>query len=203
MARSNYTTFDFTQFNEKGLKDVIKQFKKNDLIVNQVEADNKPKRQSGVQVKKAVLTFEDGQALTLQATAQGSIFQVRLNTRVIPVKHVDDLNKAIAEISQKVKANATAFQKTLKRRQTRIKNTDSKSAAARVSSKAQLQQYQDQINVFQESNQTLLTQQTELQQQFESKTQLSQSLQAQLQAEQEKHKQLDAELTRLLQEQVA
>lgn len=132
-----YLSFDFSQFNEKGLKKVIAEFKKNNLQVTSVEADNKPKRQSGVQTKKAVLYFSDGQKLMLQATAQGAIFQVRLNTRVIPVKHVDDLKKAIAEISSKLVSNSKQFQKQqLKRANKPVKRTDS-STKAKTSIKAQ------------------------------------------------------------------
>lgn len=110
----SYLSFDYAQFNEKGLKKVIDEFKRQKLQVTSVEADNKAKRQSGVQTKKAILHFADGQKLMFQATAQGAIFQVRLNTRVIPIKHVDDLKKAVAEIAGKISANSKQFQQTLK-----------------------------------------------------------------------------------------
>lgn len=132
-----YLSFDFSQFNEKGLKKVIAEFKKNQLQVTSVEADNKPKRQSGVQTKKAVLHFSDGQKLMLQATAQGAIFQVRLNTRVIPVKHVDDLKKAIAEVAAKVASNSKQFQKQQAKRSTKVIKRIDSSTKARTSLKAQ------------------------------------------------------------------
>lgn len=133
-----YLSFDFAQFNEKGLKKVIDEFKKQNLSVTSVEADNKPKRQSGVQTKKATLHFSDGQKLMLQATAQGAIFQVRLNTRVIPVKHVDDLKKAIVEISAKVKSNSKQFQKTLQKRAVRTNSRTDANSKAKTSLKAQI-----------------------------------------------------------------
>ena len=133
----NYLSFDYSQFNEKGLKNVIAEFKKNQLQVTSVEADNKAKRQSGVQTKKAILHFSDGQKLMLQATAQGSIFQVRLNTRVIPVKHVDDLKKAIAEIAAKLSRNSRQFKKQQEQRAKKpVKRSDS-STKAKTSLKAQ------------------------------------------------------------------
>lgn len=133
-----YLSFDFAQFNEKGLKKVIDEFKKQKLSVTSMEADNKPKRQSGVQTKKATLHFSDGQKLMLQATAQGAIFQVRLNTRVIPVKHVDDLKKAIAEIAAKVKSNSKQFQKTLQKRAVRTSSRTDANSKAKTSLKAQI-----------------------------------------------------------------
>lgn len=135
---SKFLSFDFSQFNEKGLKKVIDEFKKQRLSVTSVEADNKPKRQSGVQTKKAVLHFGDGQKLMLQATAQGSIFQVRLNTRVIPVKSVDNLQKAIVEISAKITANSKQFQKTLQKRAVRTTSRTDASTKAKTSLKAQI-----------------------------------------------------------------
>ncbi|EOG7744651.1 hypothetical protein R8O05_21405 [Vibrio sp. 1865] len=135
----SYLSFDYAQFNEKGLKKVIDEFKRQDLQVTSVEADNKAKRQSGVQTKKATLHFADGQKLMLQATAQGAIFQVRLNTRVIPIKHVDDLKKAVAEIAGKVSANSKQFQQTLKKRAARASSTSKDSSSrAKTSLKAQI-----------------------------------------------------------------
>ncbi|SKA52948.1 defense against restriction DarA-related protein [Photobacterium toruni] len=133
-----YLSFDFDQFNEKGLKKVIDEFQNQNLSVTSVEADNKPKRQSGVQTKKATLHFSDGQKLVLQATAQGSIFQVRLNTRVIPVKYVDDLKKAITEIATKVKSNSKQFQNTLQKRAVRSSNRTDANSKAKTSLKAQI-----------------------------------------------------------------
>lgn len=135
----SYLSFDYAQFNEKGLKKVIDEFKRQDLQVTSVEADNKAKRQSGVQTKKATLHFADGQKLMLQATAQGAIFQVRLNTRVIPIKHVDDLEKAVAEIAGKVSVNSKQFQQTLKKRAARASSTSKDSSSrAKISLKAQI-----------------------------------------------------------------
>ncbi|WFQ78109.1 hypothetical protein PXH59_00230 (plasmid) [Xenorhabdus sp. SF857] len=135
----NYLSFDYAQFNEKGLKKVIDEFNRHELQITTIEADNKSIRQSGVQTKKATLHFADGQKLTLQATAQGSIFQVRLNTRVIPVKHVDDLKKAVAEIAGKISDNSKQFQNTLQKRAIRASNaTKDSSSRAKTSLKAQI-----------------------------------------------------------------
>nr|WP_234941917.1 hypothetical protein [Vibrio anguillarum] len=121
------------------MKKVIDEFKRQDLQVISVEADNKVKRQSGVQTKQAVFHFADGQKLMLQATAQGAIFQVRLNTRVIPIKHVDDLKKAVAEISTKVADNSKQFQKTLRKRSARASSVSKDSSSrAKTSLKAQI-----------------------------------------------------------------
>lgn len=135
----SYLSFDYAQFNEKGLKKLIDEFNRQDLQIINVEADNKAKRQSGVQTKQATFHLADGQKLMLQATAQGAIFQVRLNTRVIPIKHVDDLKKAVAEIAAKVVDNSKQFQQTLRKRAARASSISKDSASrAKTSLKAQI-----------------------------------------------------------------
>ena len=47
------TTFDYAQFNKKGLKDVVKWLNKQTLPVAEVRGNNVPKRENGFQVKTA------------------------------------------------------------------------------------------------------------------------------------------------------
>jgi len=138
VARSSYLSFDYEHFNEQGLKSVLSEFKRNDLPVVRVSANNKQTRQQGVPTKKAELFFTDGQRIALQAKADGAIFQVRLNNKVIPVTAVNDLKRAIAEISEKVKGNAKIFQKTLKGRLKRAQVDTTTATIARTSTKARI-----------------------------------------------------------------
>lgn len=108
--------FDFNKFDKAGLKDLLAAFKKAGHPVKDVSATNRPKREMGFQVKTAVLEFDDGQKLQLKMKANGSIFQVRLNSKVIPVKAVDDPDKAVKEIAEHVSANSTAFAKAQQKR---------------------------------------------------------------------------------------
>jgi len=102
---------DFDKFNKVGLKPILEKFEKTGLPVADVEADNKAKRESGFQVKSAIINFESGQKLLVKAKAGGSIFQVKLNNKVLAIKNVDDLDKAIQEVVDYVKANEPHYQK--------------------------------------------------------------------------------------------
>ena len=104
-------SIDFDNFTEKGLKKVITTFEKQSLPVASVDATNRPKRESGFSVKAATLHFESGQKLLLKAKANGSVFQVKLNNKVLPIKNVDDLKKAVSEVIAFVKINEPKFLK--------------------------------------------------------------------------------------------
>ncbi len=101
--------FDFQKFNEAGMKPVIKAFAKYELKVASVEADNKPRRESGVQVKTATFEFESGQKLFVKAKADGGIVQVKLNSKVLGIKNTDNLDKAVLEIVDYVQGNEKSF----------------------------------------------------------------------------------------------
>ncbi|AFT97408.1 MULTISPECIES: hypothetical protein [Gammaproteobacteria] len=194
----SYLSFDYAQFNEKGLKKVIDEFKRQDLQVTSVEADNKAKRQSGVQTKKATLHFADGQKLMLQATAQGAIFQVRLNTRVIPIKHVDDLKKAVAEIAGKVSANSKQFQKTLKKRASRASSASKDSTSrAKTSLKAQIALAKSDNQELESSVQEKRQQKQTLEEALPVKEQRKSDISAQITQEYSVSEQLEAELKQL------
>ncbi|ELA9885254.1 TPA: hypothetical protein ACX3FZ_004471 [Vibrio parahaemolyticus] len=194
----SYLSFDYAQFNEKGLKKVIDEFKRQDLQVTSVEADNKAKRQSGVQTKKATLHFADGQKLMLQATAQGAIFQVRLNTRVIPIKHVDDLKKAVTEIASKVSDNSKQFQKTLKKRASRASSTSKDSTSrAKTSLKAQIALAKSDNQELESSVQEKRQQKQTLEEALPVKEQRKSDISAQITQEYSVSEQLEAELKQL------
>ena len=195
MARQSYLSFDFNNFTEDGLKDITKEFKRNKLTVLSIDADNKPKRQSGVQTKKAVFVFDDGQKLTLQVTSHNVIFQVRLNSRIIPVKAVDDLKKAVSEISDKIRANSKTYQKSLNR-QAKGVNAGGQNSA-RLSNKKQLEAYQAQISEMTAANDELATQLSTAQAFVQEKSARSSALEEQLAQEQTRNQLLLSELEQL------
>lgn len=134
-------SIDFKNFNKKGLKKVVDAFEKQALPVAEVAATNRPKRESGFQTKAATLHFESGQKLLLKAKSNGSIFQVKLNNKAIPIKHVDDLNKAVKEVISFVKKNEPKFLKAKKKREERAKGHIPKPPKpATTSAKKQLDQ---------------------------------------------------------------
>jgi len=114
-------TINFDKFDKTGLKPVLKKFETAGLVVDDVEATNKPKRESGFLIKTAVMVFASGQKLTVKAKAGGGIFQVKLNSKVLPVKAVDDMDKAIDEVITHVKANEGSYLKQKEKAATRVK----------------------------------------------------------------------------------
>lgn len=137
---------DFEKFNKIGLKPILKKIEKEGLTVSDVQGDNKAKRESGFQVKTATLTFESGQKLVLKAKAGGSIYQVRLNNKVLPIKHYDDLDKAILEIIDYVQANEKTYQKQKERQAARQKVTIPKVKPVSTSLADQINQFQQAVN---------------------------------------------------------
>lgn len=124
----------FVNFNERGLKPLVAELEKHDQAVASIKATNLPKREDGFQIKSAMLTFESGQKIEIKIKANGSIFQVRLNGKVIPVKNSEDidepanLKKAVKEISDRIAQNEPAY---MKQREARLKKV--KSPGPRVS----------------------------------------------------------------------
>ena len=197
MARQAYLSFDFSDFTENGLKGVIKEFGRNNLNVLSVEGNNKPKRQTGVQTKKAVFIFDDGQKLTLQITNHGVIFQVRLNSRIIPIKAVDDLKKAIAEISDKVRANSKTYQKSLSRREKAKTNTGN---SGRLSNKKQLEAYQARIAELESAYKDLSERRDDVSKDLQGKIGQRQALDGEYEQEKLRNNLLLAELEQLQQQ---
>lgn len=107
--------FDFEHFNATSLRPLVKALKKRDVIVTDIEASKRAARKSGVLTKKATLFLADGQKLIIEATAQGAIYQVKLNAQVLAIKHVDNLSKAVREIATFVQKNSAGFQEKLKK----------------------------------------------------------------------------------------
>lgn len=133
---------DFEKFNKPGLKPILEKFEKASLPVADVEADNKAKRESGFQVKTAIINFESGQKLLVKAKAGGSIFQVKLNNKVLAIKHVDDLDKAIQEVVDYVKENEKNYQKQREKQLARQKVNIPKIKPANASVSEQITQFQ-------------------------------------------------------------
>lgn len=117
--KSSQLTLDFEKLTEKTLQPVLKKFQKAGYPVVKVDAPNKAKRESGFLIKNFTLTFEDEQQILVRIKAGGTIFQVKLNNRVVPIKHVDDMEKAISEIANYLYDNAKAFARAKAQRERR------------------------------------------------------------------------------------
>lgn len=192
--------FDFARFDEQGLKKVVAEFKKAGLVVTDIDADNKPKRESGVQTKTAILYLQDGQNITLRVTAQGDVYQVRLNTKVIPVKNTTDFKLAMAEIAEKVSKNASAFaraqQKRLATKQAGSKGSEAM-LSARVSSRHQLKSLQARLTELQTEKAELDAEQRAAAESLANKQQQRDAMAAKLAEEKARTQELREELARL------
>jgi chromosome segregation ATPase len=143
---------NFDKFTQEGLKPVLQALKKHGLVVVNVEADNKPKRESGFQVKSATLEFESGQKLLIKAKAGGSIFQVKLNNKVIPIKHSDDMDKALLEVVAYIDANEANFKKQREKQLARQKVTEPLPKPVKASSAEMVEQLQARADEYQSMN---------------------------------------------------
>jgi hypothetical protein len=135
----------FVNFNPKGLKPLVDQFKKNyELPVADIAATNMPKREDGFQIKAATLTFESGQKLAIKIKANGSIFQVRLNGKVVPIKNSEDLHvpknfkAAIKEMADFIKKNEAGYAKQKQKRLGKDTGAGKKQRSVSVSVSKQL-----------------------------------------------------------------
>lgn len=153
---------DFEKFNKAGLKPILDKFEKMSLSVAGVEADNKAKRESGFQVKTAIINFESGQKLQIKAKAGGSIFQVKLNSKVLAIKNVEDLDKAIQEVIDYVKENEKNYQKQREKQLARQKVNVPKIKPANVSVSEQITQFHATIDETAAANESLNQQVTEV-----------------------------------------
>lgn len=155
-------TINFDKFNKAGLKPILNKFDKAGLPVTDVEADNKPKRESGFQVKTAIINFESGQKLQVKAKAGGSIFQVKLNNKVLAIKHVEDLDKAVEEVISFVKENEKNYQKQKEKQLERQKVNVPKIKPVNVPVTEQITQFQGAIDETTASNDEIRAQLNEI-----------------------------------------
>lgn len=117
--KSNQVTLDFDKMRPQDLKPLTKKFEKHGYKIVNVESNNRIKRESGFAIKTAIFTFEDGQKMDLRVKGDGTIFQVKLNNKVMPIKHVDDMDKAVVEMCDFVYDNAKAYERAKKAREKR------------------------------------------------------------------------------------
>ena len=190
---------DFDRFNEIGLKPIIRRLEKGGLEVASVDANNRGRRESGFLVKAAKIIFDSGQVLLLKAKAGGSIYQARLNNKVLAVKHVDNLDKAMKEIVDYVKRNEPAYERAQKRKAARAAKQAVKlqMKTAVKTTANQLKQYQEQMTGLTSEIQELENDVSSLDTTIEERSSTMKELQDELNAEIERGERLEAELAEL------
>ncbi|MBF0121171.1 MAG: hypothetical protein HQK79_20250 [Desulfobacterales bacterium] len=191
------THINFERFDKNGLKPILDKIESQNLKVVEIEADNKAKRESGFLVKKAVLIFESGQKLQLKAKADGTIFQVKLNNKVMPVKHADDLDEAIKEVVGYVKQNEPAYMKQREKQLERLKSALPKTKAVNTSIAAQTEQFQTALKEIKAANEDLTKQIETAKADSGTKREQSDKLKADLKTEEDRTQTLQNELNAL------
>lgn len=198
-AATNQVRLDFDKITEKGLTPVLKLFQKHSVPVMKVEATNKSKRESGFLLKDVSLYFDDGQKVLIRIKADGTVFQVKLNNKVVPIRHVDDMGKAVVEVCDYVDGNRKKFSAAKLQREKR-KKLDLDIQPVRTSRAEKIDQMQAALAEVQgevsTGQQSLDEKSTALE---SNKTSLAE-LESLLAAEVEKTGQLEAELKELTKE---
>lgn len=144
--QSKNLTLDFEKLTEKNLQPIVKLFKTAGYTVAAIDAPNKGKRESGMLIKRFTLTFEDGQNVEARVKSDGTIFQVRLNNKVVPIKAVDDMKKAVSEIANYLYGNAKSFARAkAQREKAKIRPPKPKITTSRAEKIAELSENLDQI----------------------------------------------------------
>jgi glucan-binding YG repeat protein len=128
---------DYVNFHEKMLDPIVKAFGNNKLAVVNVKASNMAKRENGVAIKEAQFEFKSGQKLVLKVKADGGVFQVKLNGKVLPVKEVFDIDAAFKEIVKMAKQNEAAYLAQKEKQQEQAAKRLARTAVVRASSSAQ------------------------------------------------------------------
>lgn len=111
----------FDKLTESGLKPIVKKFEKWGLKVVSIDSTNRPKRESGMLLKDSAFIFDDGQKMLVRVKSDGTVFQVKLNNKVVPMKNVGDMDKAIIEMVDYVQENAKAYERAKVQREKRKK----------------------------------------------------------------------------------
>ena len=175
----SYLTFDFDNL-QKEVKKLQSRFEKNGLVVTDAVADEKSKRLSGFQTKGMTVFFSDGQKVELRVKKGGDVFQVKLNSTIIPVRNVGDLDKAVAEIALKVDGNSPKWLKAQRRKQQAQKVDSSDIKPRPISRKAKIETMQSSIAELQQIKAGLDEEQSQLKQQADERKATIEQLEQQL-----------------------
>lgn len=143
--RQNYLTFNFDD-PQKDLNKIKKQFEKAGLTVIDASSDDTIKRMSGYPTKTLTVYFDDGQSVLIRIKKGGDVFQVKLNSTIIPVRNVSHLNKAVKEIALKVSGNSASWTKAQRRKQSAQKVNENDTKPRPVSRKGKIKQATQEVS---------------------------------------------------------
>ena len=194
--QSNQVKLDFEKMTEAGLKPLAKKFEKWGLTVKNIDSTNKAKRESGFMIKDATFTFSDGQQMLVRVKQEGTVFQVKLNNKVVPIKNVADINKAVIEMVDYIQSNAKAYENAKIQREKR-KKLNVPVPVVRTTRQERLEKTQAAIAEVQGSLENLQKQAADLTAASAEKTNTLTNIEAELKAEQDRTAQLETELKTL------
>ncbi len=193
---SKQVKLDFDKMTEAGLKPLAKKFEKWGLSVKKIDATNKAKRESGYMLKDAMFNFSDGQQMLVRVKQDGTVFQVKLNKKVVPIKNVADMDKAVIEMVDYIQDNAKAYEKAKIQREKR-KKLNIPIPAVRTTRQERLEKTQAALTEVQGSVENLQKQAADIASASAEKTNALSEVKAALQSEKERTAQLEAELKTL------
>ena len=107
--------FDFEKLSgkDKAMREVVKLFGRANAQVVSSDIAKTTQRRAGVTFRDVSFTFADGQRVTMAVKDTGDVFEVKINDKVVPLRHQDDHAKAITEIADLMDRKRGAFQKKL------------------------------------------------------------------------------------------
>jgi len=179
--RQNYATFDFANFDEKGLSGVKEAFERAGVTVIDLEASNRSRRMSGFATKSATFYFEDGQTITLRIKGDGDVFQVKLNSRVVPIRNVHSMKEAVGEMARYLQANAPAWKKAQRRKQQRAKVDEKDMKAKPLPRAKKIEALEADVAELDSSLSDLASEKDDLTKQLDERQQTIQTLEQQIQ----------------------
>lgn len=190
---------DFEKLDEKGLKKFTAAFKKKGAPVKDVKAPNKAKRANGIQQKDFKLEFEDGQTLAFFVKSDGTIFQVKLNNKVVPVTNATNMTKAIDELAKKVLANTDAYTKARAKREEALRNKKIRPPKPKIntSRKQKIKEERDAISGYDEIIEGMKKQFEEEAPDIDASVDKGKSLQEQLEEAEKREQELRKEIAEL------
>lgn len=187
-------SYDYENFNKKGLKKIIDRFTSEGLPVADVKGNNKQIRDNGFPTKTAEIDFESGQILIAKAKLDGGIYQWKLNGKILAIKNYIQLDAAIKEVVAFVKANEPNYQKQKEKQLARQKVAVPTIKAVNTTTEEQTAAFQTSLDDLTGQNEALNNQITEAKTLTGTRQSDLDALAAQIAAENERTKTLEDQL---------
>lgn len=107
--------FDFENLNDKAraVKKAVQAFGRAGANVVSSDVDKSTARRAGITFRNVHFTFADGQTVTMAIKQSGDVFEVKLNSKLIPIRNQDDHAEAIKEVVGKMDTGRAAYQKAM------------------------------------------------------------------------------------------